>query len=513
MSGPHLATPRRGLVVFSAVLSSAMYAVDTTIANVALPRMQASMSASQEQILWVITSYMIAGAIATPLAGWLANRFGRRGILLASVGGFTLASIGCGLASDLFTAVIARAIQGAAGAAMMPLGQAAVLDVTAPEDQARTMSILGLGMMFGPLIGPTLGGWLTEALNWRWVYFINVPIGIASFLGMAASLPRDEHQPALRFDMFGFVALSVFLASFQLMLDRGQHLDWFDSREIWVYAILMALCLYLLLVHIFTARDTFVRPALFTDRNFTLGCVMSAGVGVIAFGTIPVTTVMMQTMLGYPPLLTGIISSPRSVGTLISMLLVARLAGRVENRTFIVAGLASNALGLYMLARISLQVDQAYLLWAGLFQGLGSGLMFPPLMTIVFTTLSPALRNEGASMFMLTRSMGASLGIAWLQTDLVRNTATVQSRLAEGVRPDSPAVQFALPDFDPGVLSTLGETYGEMLRQAAMVAYVDAYWFTFLIALVMIPVVMLMRSPARSSAGADGDSKSPIVME
>ncbi len=513
MSATHLETPRRGLVVLSAVLTSAMYAVDTTIANVALPRMQASMSASQEQILWVITSYMIAGAIGTPLAGWLANRFGRRVVLLASVAGFTLASVGCGLAGDLYTAVIARAIQGAAGAAMMPLGQAAVLDVTAPPDHARTMSILGLGTMFGPLIGPTLGGWLTEALDWRWVYFINVPIGVISFLGMAASLPREGPQPALRFDMFGFATLSIFLGSFQLMLDRGQHLDWFDSREVWTYAILMALCLYLLLVHTFTARDPFVKPTLFADRNFTLGCVMSMGIGVIAFGTIPVTTVMMQHMLGYPPLLTGLISSPRSIGTLIAMLAVARFSAQVENRVFIVVGLALNAIGLYMLARISLQVDQASLLWAGLFQGFGSGLMFPPLMTIVFTTLSPALRNEGASMFMLTRSMGSSLGIAYLQTGLVQNTAAVQSRLAEGVRPDNPAVQLALPDFDPGVLATLGEVYRQLVREATMVAYVDAYWLTFILALAMIPLVMLMRSPAPAAAGATAASPSPALMD
>lgn len=489
------------------MLSSAMYAVDTTIANVALPPMQASMSASQEQIIWVITSYMIAGAIATPLAGWLANRFGRRVVLLVSVAGFTAASVACGLATDLYTAVLARAIQGAAGAAMMPLGQAAVLDVTPPEEQGRTMSILGLGMMFGPLIGPTLGGWLTEALNWRWVYFINLPIGIIAFIGMAASLPREEQQDTLRFDMFGFLTLSVFLGSFQLMLDRGQHLDWFDSAEIWTYAVLMAMCLYLLLVHMFTARNTFVQPRLFADRNFLLGCVMSMGIGVIAFGTIPVTTVMMQNMLGYPPLLTGLVSSPRSVGTLISMLLVARLIGRIDGRVFIIIGLAANAIGLLMLARVSLQVDQEHLLWAGLFQGLGSGLMFPPLMAIVFATLAPTLRNEGAAMFMLTRSMGSSLGIAYLQTSLVRETAAVQSRLTEGVRADNPAVQFGLPDFDPGMVADAGELYRQIVSQASMVAYTNAYWFTFALALLMIPVVMLMRDPARAPA------TSQIVME
>jgi MFS transporter, DHA2 family, multidrug resistance protein len=494
---------RRLLIVGSSVLASMMFAVDTSIANVALPQMQASMSASQEQIIWVVTSYMIASAIATPLASWLANRYGRRPLLLISAAGFTIASMACGMANDLTTAVAARALQGIFGAGLVPLSQAAVFDAMPPEEHGKAAAILGLGTIIGPLIGPTLGGWLTDTYSWRWVYFINLPIGIISFIGLAMSLIDSKDEKPLRFDMFGFVALSIFLGCFQLMLDRGQHLDWFDAGEIWLYAVLMALFGFLMVVHMFTARDTYVRPQIFADRNFALGCVLSAVIGVLTFSTIPLTTVMMQQSLGYTPTYTGLISSPRAIGTIIGMLFVARLIGKVDTRYFLFFGLLLNAVGLYMLTRISLLVDADHLLLAGLFQGFGSGLMFPPLTVLVFATLAPSMRNEGAALFTLTRSMGSSLGISFLQSDTIRNTATVQSRLTEGIRPDSPAVQFGLPDFDFSSSPQIAAMSGKMFKEANMVAYLDAYMLILILALAVLPVVLLMRPPRRAAPAPD----------
>lgn len=500
MSQPAAITPgRRQIMVGSTVLASTMFAVDTTIANVALPQMQSAMGASQEQIIWVITSYMIASAIATPLSAWLASRYGRRPVLLASVAGFTAASMFCGMASGLTGAVLARTIQGATGAAMMPLGQSAVIDITPREQFGRTMSIIGLGVMFGPLIGPTLGGWLTENFSWRWVYFINLPIGLAALVGLFVALPDSKDASPPRFDMFGFVALSIFLASFQLMLDRGQHLDWFDSAEIWAYALLIGLFGYLMLVHMFTASDTYVRPRIFADRNFALGCLLSGSVGVLTFSTIPIATSMMQQNLGYTPLHTGLVSSPRSIGTLIAMLGGMRFVGKLDDRLFLLGGLGLNAVGLYMLSQLSLLADERQLLVAGLFQGFGSGLMYPPLSTLVFATLPPALRNEGASLFALTRSMGSSLGISFLQTGNAWNTAAVQSRLTEGLRPDNPAVHWAMPDLDLASAAQAAGLARRAFAEASMVAKVDAFWLTFVIAIAILPVVALLRPPKRTA--------------
>ncbi|MGE3692774.1 MAG: DHA2 family efflux MFS transporter permease subunit [Novosphingobium sp.] len=493
---------RRTLIVFSTTLASMIFAVDTSIANVALPNMQATMGVTGEQIIWVVTSYMIASAIATPLSSWLASRYGRKPMLLISVGGFTLASVACGLANDLTTAVIARSIQGITGAGMVPLSQAAVIDITPQKDYGKAMGILGLGTMIGPLIGPTLGGWLTVTLDWRWVYFINLPIGLISFAGLAIGLYDARDDKPLRFDLFGFVALSILLGAFQLILDRGHLLDWFDSREILLYAVLMALFGFLMAVHMFTARDTYVRPQIFADRNFALGCVLSIAMGVLTFSTIPLTVVMMQHNLHYTPFYAGLISSPRSIGTLISMLLVVRLIGKVDSRWFLAGGLAMNAVGLKMLSSISLEVDESHLLLAGLFQGFGSGLMFPPLTALIFATIPPAYRNEGSAMFAPTRSMGSSLGISYLQTLTTQNTAIVGARLVEGVRPDNPVMQNAMPDFDFGSLPHLTGMKGMIFNQANMVGYVDAYWLIFLLALAMVPVVMLMRPPNQSKPGA-----------
>ena len=491
---------RRTLIVFSTTLASMIFAVDTSIANVALPDMQATMGATGEQIIWVVTSYMIASAIATPLSSWLASRYGRKPMLLISVGGFTLASVACGLASDLETAVIARSIQGITGAGMVPLSQAAVIDITPPKEYGKAMGILGLGTMIGPLIGPTLGGWLTVTFDWRWVYFINLPIGLIAFAGLAIGMYDAKDDKPLRFDLFGFAALSIFLGAFQLILDRGHQQDWFDSREIWLYAVSMGLFGFLMAVHMFTARDTYVRPQIFADRNFALGCVLSIAMGVLTFSTIPLTVVMMQHNLQYTPFYAGLISSPRSIGTLISMLLVVRLIGKVDSRWFLIGGLAMNAIGLRMLAAISLEVDESHLLLAGLFQGFGSGLMFPPLTALIFATIPQQYRNEGSAMFTLTRSMGSSLGISYLQTLTTQNTAVVGARLTEGVRPDNPVMQHGMPDFDFGSLPHLAGMKGMIFNEANMVAYVDAYWLIFLLALAMVPVVALMRPPKPAAA-------------
>jgi MFS transporter, DHA2 family, multidrug resistance protein len=475
------------------MIASTMVAVDITIANVALPHMQSSLSASQEQVLWVLTSYLVAGAIATPLSGWLAGRFGRKLVMIVSVVGFTLASALCGMATDLQTILIARFIQGSCGAALMPLSQAILLDINPPENHAKAMAIFALGSMAGPLIGPTLGGYLTDAFSWRWVFFINVPFGIVSFLGMLLFVPNSGLISSKRFDMFGFIAISVALASFQLMLDRGEHLDWFESSEIQIYALVAGLGFYLTLVHMLTARDTFIRPELFRDRNFAIGSIFSVLIGIVVFATIPMIVVMTQTLLGYSAFHTGIVGVPRSIGTLISMLLVTRLVTMMDIRVPLIAGIAITGYSMLMYSQMDLYVDERTLLIAGFVQGIGSGLVFVPLSVIVFSTMPQALRNEGAAMFSLTRNIGNAIGISVIQFYYMRYAAQSRAHLVEGVTPESAAVGMAMPDFDFGSIEALSRMNGQIARQAAMVGDVTIYYFIFVLALAMVPLVLLMR--------------------
>lgn len=489
------------MIGWSAMLASTMVAIDTTIANVALPHMQSTMSAGQEEIVWVLTSYLVAAAIATPLSGWLASRFGRKLMMLVSVGGFTAASLACGAANSLGMMVAARILQGVCGAGLVPLSQATMLDIYPPSQHAKAMAVFGLGAMLGPIIGPTLGGWITDTFTWRWVFFINLPFGLLAFLGMWL-FERDDHgsRSPQRFDVFGFATVSIAIAAFQLMIDRGQQLDWFDSTEVCLEAGLCLLATWLAVVHMTTARNSFLKPQLFADRNFAVGCLLSATIGVVAFATIPLIVVMMQKTLGYSPLLTGLVGAPRGLGTLIAMLVVSRLIGRLDARMFLGVGLALTALGLLLYARIDLMVDQRALLLAGFVQGFGSGLMFVPLSTIVFSTLSPALRNEGTAMYNLMRNIGSSLGISFLQAELIRDAATTQSHLVEGVRPDAPVVAWRLPDFDLGTIGSVARINGEIMRQSGMIAYLEVYRLVAYIAIAMIPTILLLRRARRAAA-------------
>lgn len=481
------------LITIPSMIASTMVAVDITIANVALPHMQASLSASQEQILWVLTSYLIAGAIATPLSGWLAGRVGRKNVMLFSVGGFTAASAMCGLATHLSMIVFARFLQGACGAALVPLSQAILLDINPPEEHAKAMAIFAVGSMAGPIIGPTLGGYLTDSLNWRWVFFINVPFGILSFAGMAAFLIRRRNREQTRFDLFGFVTVSIALTSLQLILDRGEHLDWWESGEIQIYALILAVSGYLAAVHMFTAKDTFIRPELFRDRNFAVGSIFSMMIGIVAFATIPMIVVMTQSLLGYSALHTGVVGLPRAFGTLIAMVMVTRLVAMVDVRALIITGLAIMSSSMLMYSHMDLYVDERVLLISGFVQGFGNGLIFVPLSVVVFSTLRPHLRNEGASMYALTRNVGNAVGISLLNVQLVRDMASSHAWLVQGLRPDNPAVQYARPDLDFGSVDTLARLNAEVMRQASMVGNITIFHLVFVLTLCLIPLVLLLR--------------------
>ena len=486
---------RRAFVTLASMAAATIVMVDSTIANVALPHIQSSMSASQDQSIWVLTSYMIASSIATPLSGWLASRFGRKRIMMASVLGFTLASLGCGVVTNVPMLILARILQGVSGAGLLPLSQALMLDINPPERQAKAMAMYATGTMIGPLIGPTLGGWLTDSFSWRWCFLINLPIGILSLLGMGLFMRDVRSENPKRFDLFGFVILAVFLGAFQLVMDRGQSLDWFQSNEIRLEVAVMLMCGYMTIVHMMTGHNTFIRRQLFADRNYSLGCALTTLVAIVTYSAIPPMVLMMQQLLGYSAMHSGLISSPRGIGSLISMTLVARIIGKVDARWLIGMGLAMTAGGLFIQAGIALNVNEKMLVITGFVQGFGSGFVFVPMSITAFSTLAPTLRNEASAFFALTRGMGASLGLSFLQAMTITNAAQVHARLTEGVRPDNPIMALRMPEFSFSPSQSLTLFNAQISREAVMVSYIDLFWFLGVIGLAILPLVMLLRPP------------------
>jgi MFS transporter, DHA2 family, multidrug resistance protein len=493
----------RGWITVSIMLATFMQGVDTTIANVALPHMQGSMSASQDQIAWVVTSYIVAAAIMTPLTGWLANRFGVKYVFLVSVIGFTLASALCGAATSLVQLVVFRLLQGVCGAALVPLSQTVLLQINPPERHARAMAVWGIGVILGPIIGPVLGGWLTDNYEWRWVFYINVPAGILSVIGIALFIRHARHGRREAFDWFGFATLSLAIGALQMLCDRGELKDWFGSTEIWTEATIAGLSLYLFVVHTATATDrSFLNRELLRDANCMAGTVMMFLIGIPLYGTMTLLPTMLQDLMNYPVVTTGLVIAPRGVGTLIAMILVARLAGRFDTRLLIVLGLVLTAVGMWQMTGFSLLMNSTPIITSGLLQGLGLGFVFTPLSIVTFSTLPRHLLTQGTAIFSLMRNIGGSIGISIVEALLDQNTQIVHSRLIERLRPDDPVAQAQL-----GPLYTLTNPSGiaalnaEATRQAAMVAYIDDFMLMMALVIVSLPLILLLRKP-RGTAGA-----------
>jgi DHA2 family multidrug resistance protein len=484
--------PRRALITVSVMLASVIQSLDNTIANVALPRIQGSLSATQDQMAWVLTSYIVAAAIMTPLSGWLAGQIGRKRVFLFSVAGFTLASMLCGLAQSLSQIVIARLLQGLCGAALVPLSQAVLLDVNPPARHARAMSVWVMGITLGPIIGPALGGWLTENYNWRWVFYINVPIGTLAFLGIASSVPKAAIRKS-RFDFFGFTALSVAIGALQILLDRGQLKDWFGSTEIWIETTVAAVAFYLFIIHMLTTTEhPFVSPSLFKDRNFVTGNVFMFVMGAILFATLALLPPLLQNLLNYPVVTTGLLTAPRGVGSIISMFIVGRIIGKVDTRLIIGLGFVLTTISLWQMTGFDLQMDYTKVVWSGILQGSGLGLIYVPLATAAFATLPPALRNEGTAMFSLMRNIGSSIGISVVTTLLTRNTQIMHATLGEHVNRYNPLLRAQLPAGAPSVHTVAGLN-ATVTEQAAMIAYNNDFKLMMLLALAAMPLVLLLR--------------------
>jgi DHA2 family multidrug resistance protein len=490
------------MITLSIMLATIMQALDTTIANVALPHMQGSLQASQDQITWVLTSYIVAAAIALPLTGWLCAQWGRRKVFVLSIIGFTIASALCGLATSLGGIVAARLLQGIFGAALVPLSQAVLLDINPPHKVGQAMAIWGAGIMVGPILGPMLGGWLTENFDWRWVFFINVPVGAFAFWGVMRYLPESKPRAA-PLDLFGFVALSLAIGLLQMFLDRGELMDWFDSWEIRLEAAGAVVAFAFLAVHTWTVRGpSFVNRDLLKDRNFITGCLFGFVVGIVLYGTMALLPLFLQSLMGYPVVYTGMVTAPRGVGTMLAMIVVGRLVGRVDSRLIMATGFMLTALALWQMTQVTLQMDSDLIIWSGFIQGVGIGFTFVPLSAMAFATLAPRLRNEGTPLYSLVRNIGGSVGISIVQALLTRGAGQAHAQLAATVNEASPGLVGLPPALDPHTASGLALLNAEVTRQASLLAYVNDFWIMMVVTLVSIPLLLLMRAPKRAAAEA-----------
>jgi DHA2 family multidrug resistance protein len=497
---PAAVVPNRGLITASIMLATIMQVLDTTIANVALPTMTGDLGASRDTINWVLTSYIVAAAIMTPVTGWLSDRFGRRELFLTSIAGFTIASMLCGLAWNLEVMVLFRVLQGIFGAAIVPLAQTFLLDINPKERHGQAMAIYGAGIMVGPIVGPTLGGWITEALNWRWVFFINLPVGIIAFLGSAAYLPKVA-QRLRGFDFFGFAMLSLGVGALQLMLDRGAEVDWFSSAEIWIELGLSIIGFWVFIIHTVTSKNTFIDAQIFRDRNFVTGLVFIFVVGLLLLASMALLPPMLSQLFNHSTTLTGLVMAPRGVGTMVSMILVGRLVQRVDGRLLVISGLALTAWSLHMMAGFTPQMDDSVIIWSGVIQGLGLGLVFVPLNSIAFATLDPRYRTDGTALFSLVRNIGSSIGISVVTVLLTRNIQINHAELSAGITPYNQTLKALSPAAASGDVSALTVIDQLIQQQSAMIAYVDDFKLMMLVTLLAMPLALLLRKPKVAAAG------------
>jgi DHA2 family multidrug resistance protein len=487
----------RGLITVCVMLATIMQALDTTIANVALPYMQGSLGVTLDQVNWVLTSYIVAAAIMTAPAGWLAVRFGRKKVFVISAAGFTIASMLCGAAQGIDDMVFYRLMQGVFGAALVPLSQAVMMDIYPPERRGQAMAIWGMGVMLGPIMGPTLGGYLTEFYSWRWVFLINLPFGIATVVGLLSYMP-DTAPRESRFDWLGFITLSVAIGVFQLMLDRGESQGWLDSPEIIAEAVITGAAAYLFIAHSFTAERPFIPLQLFHDRNFTLGIMFMFVVGILLLASVALITPFVQNVLGYPVLDAGMLLGTRGVGTMISMMVVGRLLRIVDARLLIALGLACSAGSLWVMIGITPDIAVSTIIWTSVLQGVGLGLIFVPLNTVAFLTLPPLLRTEAASIWTLVRNLGSSIGVSIVIARLTSGTTIMHARLAELITPFSTGVQFnRLPQLDPATPEGAAALDQMVTQQATTISFQNDFYFMTLLGLACVPLILAFANPKR----------------
>ena len=494
---------KRYAITACVMMATIMQALDTTIANVALPYMQGSLATTQDQVSWVLTSYIVAAAIMTAPLGWMSMRFGRKKLFIVCAAGFTLASMLCGVAQSIEQMVLFRLLQGVFGAALVPLSQSVMLDAYPIEQRGQAMAIWGMGVMLGPIMGPTLGGWLTETLSWRWVFFVNLPFGIITVLGLSAIMEETIARKDVPFDWLGFIALSTAIGAFQLMLDRGQEVGWFDSTEVRIEAAIAVAGLYIFLAHAFTTERPFIPLAVFKDWNFSVALLLMFVVGVILLATMALVTPYIQNLMGYPVMASGELLGARGIGTLVAMMLVGRMLKSIDARPLVAMGLLASLWSIWEMVWYSPDTSASWIVITSIVQGFGLGFIFVPLNSAAFATLSASLRTDGVALWTLIRNLGSSIGVSIVIAQLTSGMSLYRSRMAETLTPFSIGIPMsgASEMLDPTTVGGQALLEQMVTRQAAIISYSNDYLLMCLVTLAALPLVLLLRKPRVAPSG------------
>lgn len=493
----------RVMITFAVMTATVMQVLDTTIASVALPYMAGDLAASPDQISWVLTSYLVASAIVMPLTGYFTDKFGQREYLMFSIGLFVVASALCGLSANLPQIVGFRLLQGVAGAALVPLSQAIMVQVFPANQRGKAMAIWGIGVMVGPILGPTIGGWITETINWRWTFYVNLPVGLLSFFIVGRFAPRMPRKSGRTMDWWGFALLGLAIGGLQYVLDRGNQDNWFSSSTIVTAAIVSAIALiFFIWLSFVPNRKPVFSLEIFRDRNFTLanGVILLIGLGM--FGSIYVQPLMLEKEMGYPVMTTGMALAPRGIASMVAMIIVGRIIGKVDIRLIILTGIGLSLIGSWGMMQYNLDIDTWEIVWPLLFQGAGIGMIFVPLSTAAFSTLSPQLAAEAAGLYSLMRTVGSSVGISLVATLVSRHAQVAWNQLGGGITIENPlAWQYLAPlhltPDSPQGAAILGNV---LLEQSNMLSYHDAFVMIFVSFLLMIPVAFSLKTSINRKA-------------
>ncbi len=490
--------PNRIMITLIVMSAAVMQVLDTTIANVALPHMQGSLGATQDQISWVLTSYIVVSAIATPMTGWVASRLGRTRAFTVAIAGFTVTSIACGMANTLPQMVLFRLLQGAFGAVLTPLCQAILLDAYPRNQIARAMGIFSVGVMVGPILGPIIGGYLTEELNWRWCFYINVPIGLAAMLGALIFVPETEISPGRKLDWLGFLFLSTAIGGFQLVLDRGEQKGWFQSPEILIESAMTIFGLYMFIVHSMTTKNPFIDVRLFRDRTYVIGVSIVSLIFMVYLGALVLVPQLLQLELNYPVFTAGLVTSPRGLGMVAAFIVIGRMQNRLNQRMLIAVGMILNGLSLYLMSGWSLEVGTSQIVWTGVLQGVGMGAIMLPTSTAAFATLSDELRTDGSAFFSLMRNIGGAVGVAVVSSRIVELTQVHHGNLAQFMTPFR-HLHMGLPGMSDAMAMRMLNL--NITHQAGMIAYINGFLLLSIVSVVMVPLVFFIRTPRVPQSG------------
>jgi len=497
------------IVAISVMFSTFMEVLDTTVVNVSLPHISGSLSATIDESTWALTSYLVANAVVLPLTGWLANQFGRKRLLMLSVSGFTAASFLCGLAPTLKLLILFRVIQGLTGGALQPLSQAVLLEAFAPRDRGKAMGFWGLGIVVAPILGPVLGGWLTDSYSWRWVFYINLPIGIISLIMTRLFIfdPPYIGRRSTRVDYWGIGLLTLGIATLQILLDKGQEEDWFESHAMVFLAVVAGISLAAFIVRELVADEPVLHLKVFRDRTYSTGVFLMTTLGFVLFGSLVMLPILLQTLLGYPSLQAGIALAPRGIGSFIAMPVIGIILARFGPRKLLPLGLAGASFTLFWFGQLNLNAGYWDFFWPQFIQGISLGLLFVPLTTITMDGIPREEMGNATSIFNLMRNIGGSTGIATVTTMLERNQQSLINRLGESVHPYNPGARALLYQLRAGFIArgsdvttatkrAYAAAFGLVEQHAAMLSFVQIFRFLGFVFLVLIPLILIMRNPS-----------------